>query len=102
LDNPFIVLATQNPIEQSGTYRLPEAQLDRFMLKVNVDYASKDEEKEMYKKLNDNFDEIKIKKILNKKDISNIQDVLKEIHVSDSIFEYVSDLVESTRNPVDY
>jgi len=102
LDEPFIVLATQNPIEQSGTYRLPEAQLDRFLLKVNVDYASKEDEMNMYKKLNDNFDKIKINKILNKKEILEIQNLLEEIHVSDNIFEYVTDIVESTRNPEKY
>jgi len=98
LDEPFIVLATQNPIEQSGTYRLPEAQLDRFMMKVNVNYASKEQEKEMYKKLNSDFDNIEINKVLGKDEIKNIQNILKDIHVSDSIYEYVSDIIEATRN----
>ncbi len=98
LDEPFIVLATQNPIEQSGTYRLPEAQLDRFMMKVNVDYADKASEVEMYKKVTGDFEDIKINKILNKKEIKEIQSLLKEIHVSESIFEYVWDIVEATRN----
>jgi len=97
LDEPFIVLATQNPIEQSGTYRLPEAQLDRFMMKVNVDYADKTSEVEMYKKVTWDFEDIKINKILNKKEIKEIQSLLKEIHVSESIFEYVWDIVEFTR-----
>jgi len=99
LDEPFMVLATQNPIEQTGTYRLPEAQLDRFMMKVNVDYSSKEEEMQMYKKLNDNFENIKINKVLNKKQIKEIQVVLKDIYVSDNIYEYVTDIIESTRNP---
>jgi len=94
-----MVLATQNPIEQTGTYRLPEAQLDRFMMKVNVDYSSKEEEMQMYKKLNDNFENIKINKVLNKKQIKEIQVVLKDIYVSDNIYEYVTDIIESTRNP---
>ena len=102
LDEPFIVLATQNPVEQSGTYRLPEAQLDRFMMKIDVSYSTKDEEKEMYKKLNDDFESIKINKILNKRDIINIQKTLKNIYVSDNIFEYVSDIIDSTRNPKKY
>jgi len=94
-----MVLATQNPIEQTGTYRLPEAQLDRFMMKVNVDYSSKEEEMQMYKKLNDNFENIKINKVLNKKQIKEIQVVLKDVYVSDNIYEYVTDIIESTRNP---
>jgi len=102
LDDPFIVLATQNPIEQAGTYRLPEAQLDRFMMKVKVDYTSKEDEKKMYKKLNDNFEDISIKKVLNKKEINEIHSILKDIYVSDNIFEYVSDLIESSRNPDKY
>jgi len=100
LDEPFIVLATQNPIEQTGTYRLPEAQLDRFMMKVNVDYADKQHEIEMYKKINSGFDEIKINKILGKKGIKEIQDILKQIYVSDNIFEYVGNIIDATRNKI--
>jgi len=100
LDEPFIVLATQNPIEQTGTYRLPEAQLDRFMMKVNVDYADKKHEIEMYKKINSGFDEIKINKILGKKGIKEIQDILKQIYVSDNIFEYVGNIIDATRNKI--
>lgn len=102
LDTPFIVLATQNPIEQSWTYRLPEAQLDRFMLKVDVSYWTKEEELQMYKKLNQGFDNIKINKILNKDDVIGLQAILDEIYVSDNIFEYVTDIIESTRNPDKY
>ena len=98
LDEPFIVLATQNPIEQSGTYRLPEAQLDRFMMKVNVDYVKKENEKEMYKKLNSWYDDIKINKVLSKKEIKDIQSILNDIYVSDSIYDYVADLIDVTRN----
>lgn len=102
LDMPFIVLATQNPIEQSWTYRLPEAQLDRFMFKVDVSYWTKENEIEMYKKLNEWFDDIKINKVLTKKDIFELQKDVKDIFVSDSIFEYVADIIESTRNPEKY
>ncbi|MDP2090344.1 MAG: AAA family ATPase [Candidatus Gracilibacteria bacterium] len=102
LDTPFIVLATQNPIEQSGTYRLPEAQLDRFMLKIDVNYPTKNQEIDMYKKLNNNFDDIKLNRVLNKKEILEMQKLLEEIHVSDNIYEYVSDLIEATRNPNNY
>ncbi len=100
LDEPFIVLATQNPIEQSGTYRLPEAQIDRFMMKVWVDYNDKNTEIEMYKKVTQNFEDIKINKVLNKKEILEIQKLVKEIHVSDNIFEYVWDIIDSTRNNI--
>lgn len=102
LDTPFIVLATQNPIEQSGTYRLPEAQLDRFMLKIDVDYPTKAQELDMYKKLNNKYDDIKINKVLHKKDILEIQKVLEDIYISDNIYEYVSEVIESTRNPEKY
>ncbi|MDD3144992.1 MAG: MoxR family ATPase [Candidatus Gracilibacteria bacterium] len=101
LDRPFLVLATQNPIEQTGTYKLPEAQLDRFMLKVNVDYPSYEDEKSMYKKNIDGKEET-INKVLSKKDISKIQDTIKEIFVSDSIFEYTMNIVDATRNPDNY
>jgi len=102
LDDPFIVLATQNPIEQAGTYRLPEAQLDRFMMKIKVAYTSKEDEKKMYKRLNDDFENIKLNKVLNKKEINEIHSILKDIYVSDNIFEYVSDIIESSRNPDKY
>ena len=102
LDEPFIVLATQNPIEQAGTYKLPEAQMDRFMMKVNVDYADKSLEMQMYKKHNAWFEDIKINEILNKKEIKEIQNLLDEIHISDSIYEYVSDIIDATRNPSKY
>ena len=101
LDSPFIVLATQNPIEQSGTYKLPEAQLDRFMLKVFVDYPSYLEEKEMYKNINNNSD-IKIEKILNKKDISKIQQIVDKIYVSDNIYEYTTNIIDASRYPEKY
>ncbi len=101
LDNPFIVLATQNPIEQSWTYNLPEAQLDRFMLKVNVSYPSYDEEKQMYKNII-SWSKVNINKILSKKDIFEIQKTIDDIYVSDAIYEFVTNIVDSTRNPEKY
>jgi MoxR-like ATPase len=97
LDKPFIVLATQNPIEQSGTYKLPEAELDRFMLKVNVTYPTCEQEKEMYKNVLTN-ENVKIKKVLKKENIFWIQDLVSEIFVSDSIYEYVMNIIDATRN----
>lgn len=101
LEKPFIVLATQNPIEQSGTYNLPEAQLDRFMLKVNVFYPSYEEEKEMYKRIN-SWSKIKINQILSKNDIFEIQKFIDDIYVSDSIYEFVTNIVDATRYPEKY
>lgn len=101
LDNPFIVLATQNPIEQSWTYKLPEAQLDRFMLKVNVSYPSYTEELEMYKNIS-NSNDVNIEKILNKKDIFHIREMVKKIFISDSIYEYVTNIIDASRNPEKY
>jgi len=68
------------------------------MMKVNVDYADKQAEKEMYKKLNNDFEKIKINKILNKKDIKEISKILSEIYVSDNIYDYVANIIEETRN----
>ena len=102
LEEPFIVLATQNPVEQTWTYNLPEAQLDRFMMKVDVDYADKDTEKEIYKKLNTDFYDVEIKKVINKEDIFRIWDLLKQIYVSDNIYDYVARIIDATRNPSKY
>ncbi len=96
LSDPFVVLATQNPIEQDGTYNLPEAQLDRFLLKTIISYPSREEEIEIMK--NNTISSInKLSKILNKKDISEIKKLVKDVKVSDSIYEYVRDLVFYTR-----
>lgn len=101
LDSPFIVMATQNPIEQAGTYKLPEAQLDRFMLKVNVSYPNSSEEKIMYKKIL-TMDSQNIEKVMTKKEIFEVQDLVSKIFISDSIIEYVTNIVDATRNPENY
>ena len=101
LEKPFLVLATQNPVEQSWTYKLPEAQLDRFSIKVKVDYPSFEQEKEMYK--NVVYDDKKeVSKILSKQDIFHLQDLVEKIYISDAIFDYVSKIVDVTRNPENY
>jgi len=102
LDLPFTVLATQNPIEQAWTYKLPEAQMDRFMMKVDVDYQDKNVEKEIYKKINTSFDSEKIEKVMSKQDIFEIWDILKQIYVSDNIFDYITNLIDATRHPENY
>ena len=98
LSDPFIVLATQNPIEQSGTYKLPEAELDRFMMKSYVEYPTKKEELEILAKL-DSIEHDEVQKILKIKDILDIQKLISEIHVSENISEYITDLVFATRKP---
>lgn len=101
LEKPFLVLATQNPVEQSWTYKLPEAQLDRFSMKVKADYPSFEQEKEMYK--NVVYDDKKeVNKILSKQDVFHLQDLVEKVYISDAIFDYVSKIVDATRNPENY
>ena len=95
LDEPFFVLATQNPIEQEGTYPLPEAQLDRFMLEIRIDYPSEEEEIEIAKLVE--REEVKYKKVLSKKDIIEIQNMAKKIPVPDFVLRYAVKLVRETR-----
>ena len=99
LDKPFLVLATQNPIDQEGTYPLPEAQRDRFMMKLNIDYPSKDEELKIMRRMTDLNFIPKIKTILTKKDISLIQNEINKVSVSESIDKYIIEIVFATRKP---
>lgn len=100
---PFLVLATQNPIEQEGTYPLPEAQLDRFLMKSIVTYPTKEEEKEILNKLDTLLQEKKdIKPILQKQDLFAIQKLVKEIYVDEKIKDYVLNIVWATRKPQEY
>jgi MoxR-like ATPase len=96
LNEPFFVLATQNPIEQEGTYPLPEAQLDRFMFMLWLDYPSFEEEVNILKSTTTNK-EVKIEKVLSTEDIITLQTLIKKIPVSDNVYEYVVSLVEKTR-----
>ena len=99
LDEPFLVLATQNPIDQEGTYPLPEAQKDRFMMKLNVSYPSKQEELKIMRRMTDlNFNN-QIKTILTKKDITSIKNEINNVSVSESIEKYLIEIVFATRNP---
>jgi len=101
LPDPFLVLATQNPIEQEGTYPLPEAQVDRFMLKLIIDYPNKTEEKEIMKRVGfENPSEIK--NILNSEQLNEIVSLIKEIYVDEKLRDYIVDIVFATRNPGDY
>ena len=99
LDNPFLVLATQNPIDQEGTYPLPEAQRDRFMMKINVNYPTKEEELEIMKRMSNlNFSN-KVNRILTKKDILTIRSHINKVSISDSLEKYIISVVNATRNP---
>ncbi len=101
LDNPFMVLATQNPIEQEGTYTLPEAQLDRFMLKVIVNYPHKEEEKIIIRQ---NLAKVfpKPSQIMKTSDIIAARGLINEVYMDEKIERYIIDIVFSTRNPKDY
>ncbi len=101
LDPPFFVMATQNPVEQEGVYQLPEAQLDRFMLKIIVDYNTKTEELEIARRISSgSFGEINA--VLNADDLTEIKAVIKAIHVDSEVEEYMIELVNATRNPSEY
>jgi len=101
IEPPFFVMATQNPVEQEGVYQLPEAQLDRFMLKLVVDYNSKDEELKIARRISSGeFEEIKA--ILSKVELDEIKKAIKDIHIDAEVEEYMIELVNATRNPQDY
>ncbi|SUZ79333.1 uncharacterized protein METZ01_LOCUS32187, partial [marine metagenome] len=102
LNLPFLVLATQNPIEQEGTYPLPEAQVDRFMLKVLVDYPSINEEKEILDKVAKTNLDTKLKSIINCKKVLDAQSLVNEIYISPKILDYILNIVFATRNPEKY
>ena len=102
LGAPFLVLATQNPIEQEGTYTLPEAQVDRFMMKLKVDYPSKDEERQILRS-SARTEPVKFKKSKIKATaITKAQKSINDIYVDEKVEEYILNLVFSTRNPEDY
>jgi len=102
LPAPFLVLATQNPIEQEGTYPLPEAQVDRFMLKVFLEYPSKEEEK-LIVRYNINPEGFpKVKPVVSVDEILAAKELVKEVYLDEKIEKYIVDLVFATRNPADY
>jgi MoxR-like ATPase len=102
LDRPFFVLATQNPLEQEGTYPLPEAQLDRFMLKILVGYPSLEEELRIMKTITARTDpEMNLDAVLSKEEILSLQNLVRRVPVADHIFNYVAALVRATRPGAD-
>lgn len=101
LPEPFLVMATQNPIEQEGTYPLPEAQVDRFMLKVIIDYPKMDEEKLIIRQ-NISADKVQVRSILTKDEILEARKVVQEVYIDEKIEKYIVDIVFATRFPENY
>ncbi|RXJ99802.1 ATPase [Arcobacter sp. CECT 8989] len=101
IDSPFLVLATQNPIEQEGAYTLPEAQLDRFMFKIVVGYNTKQEEFEIAKKVTSD-ENIELNKILDKETLEEIKKEVSNIHIDEELEKYIVDIVCATREPKEY
>lgn len=102
LDEPFLVLATQNPIEQEGTYPLPEAQVDRFMLKIKVGYPTREEELEIMRRMARTGEKPQIRTVVTPEQILSARQVLNELYIDDRVEQYMVDLVMATRNPAQY
>ncbi|MGK0290315.1 MAG: MoxR-like ATPase, partial [bacterium] len=102
LSDPFLVLATQNPIEQEGTYPLPEAQLDRFMMKVKVEYPSKDVERKILDQITEFGNNVDLQAILQPTDILEARKLIREVYLDGKIKDYIVSLVDATRNPEQY
>ncbi|MEZ5047892.1 MAG: MoxR family ATPase [Chitinophagaceae bacterium] len=102
LEEPFLVLATQNPIEQEGTYPLPEAQVDRFMMKVVIGYPSKEEERQIIRQnINPNIQQ-KINAVISPDEIVNARKLVQQVYMDEKIEKYILDIVFATRNPEEY
>jgi MoxR-like ATPase len=102
LDKPFLVLATQNPVEQEGTFPLPEAQVDRFMMKVFLNYLDKEQELEVMRKMSNMDFQYEPKAILDLQDIQAIRKEINQITISETLEKYIIELIFATRNPADY
>jgi MoxR-like ATPase len=101
LPDPFMVMATQNPIEQEGTYPLPEAQIDRFMLKCQVSYPSKDDERRIMNRFSKQSD-ISLQAVMSAEQLSSMNNVLDQVYCDEKVGDYILDIVFATRNPEDY
>jgi len=99
LSYPFMVIATQNPIEQEGTYPLPEAQVDRFMLKLKIDYPTKEEERTIMQRMSSNKQHVKIQKIIQPEVLLKAQETINSIYIDSNLEDYILNLVAATRNP---
>ena len=102
LDEPFLVMATQNPIEQEGTYPLPEAQMDRFMLKVVVDYPNRDQELLILDRMSKTRAKIETRAVTSRDDIMTARATIDQIYVDRKVQEYIVDLIMATRRPKAY
>ncbi len=98
LEEPFLVLATQNPIEQEGTYPLPEAQVDRFLLKVKIGYPSQEDERQIIRR-NLNSENLQVKKVIPVETLLEARKAVKKVHLSEKIEQYILDIVFATREP---
>ncbi len=104
LASPFIVLATQNPIEQEGTYRLPEAQLDRFLFRIRIEYPNLNQEIAILSRFRDDFNKSylnNLKAILNPADIAQIRQLVEQVYIKDELLQYIAQIVHQTRNDSD-
>ena len=102
LPNPFLVLATQNPIEQEGTYPLPEAQLDRFRLKLEIDYPNKEHERQILDRMAVTDKKFDVKPVIKPSDIAEVRAVVDEIYIDEKVKDYIVDIVCATRDPQKY
>src|SRR6187200_868094 len=102
LSDPFLVLATQNPIEQEGTYQLPEAQLDRFMFKLNIGYPQKSEERNILDLMATSAPDLRVDPVVDPKQIIAARDVVNSIYIDDRVKDYIVDVVWATRDPAAY
>ena len=102
LDDPFLIMATQNPIEQEGTYPLPEAQVDRFMLKINITYPNMEEEHKILKMMSYTDKKIEVSPVIDPADIIKARSVVDEIYMDEKIEKYILDIVFATRDPKKY
>ena len=102
LDDPFLVLATQNPIEHEGTYPLPEAQVDRFMFKLNITYPDKKEEREIMERMALTKRDFNVNPVISPKDILRLRALVDEIYIDDKIKDYIIDIVFASRDPKAY
>ena len=98
---PFFVIGTQNPIEQEGTYKLPEAQLDRFLFKINMEYPSLEEEKSILRRFREDFRQVKtaeVHSVLRGEDIRACQELVEKVHIKDELLDYIAAIIHNTRN----
>ena len=102
LDRPFLVLATQNPVDQEGTYPLPEAQVDRFMMKVHIDYPSKADEMEVMRRMANMSFTNEVNPILSKQDVFDIRNMINAVKIAEPLEHYIIELVFATRFPTQY